>query len=922
MKFLRLTLLFSLLALKVLSQSSKGELISITISNATVEQFASEIEGKSAYHFYFRPSDMDSIRITLSVTEKPVESILETAFAGRQIHYALVNKNIFLTKKDEILTTLPPGLIKNTEDNADFNLKSTLLANSDTVNKNNNAVKATLANKLYEIGIKTTNLTGQATLAGYVRDSKSGEPVIGASIFIEGTKTGVSTDQFGYYSLTLPKGRQILYIKGIGMKDAKRQLILYSDGRMNIELQEQVMSLKEVTVSAQKTGNVNRVQMGVEKLSMKTIKQVPTVFGEADVLRVVLTLPGVQSVGEATTGFNVRGGATDQNLILFNDATIYNPAHFFGFFSAFNPDVVKDINLYKSSIPAKYGGRLSSVLDITAREGNKKKFTGTGGLGLLTSRLNIEGPLVKDKTSFILGGRATYSNWLLNLLPDSYKQSKAGFQDLNLNLSHQFNEKNNLYFTGYLSNDRFSLNSDTVYGYSNKNVSLKYKHVFNNKFVGVVTGGYDRYQYNVKSDQNPVNGYSLGFDINQSNFKTDFTYYLNKKNTLDFGLSSNYYKLHPGSYQPFGEGSVVKPDIVEAQQAIESALYLNDNFDISPKLSLNAGIRYSLYNYLGPQQVNLYAPGLPKEENTIIDSTFYNRGDVIKTYHGPEFRLGARYSVKDDFSIKASYNTLRQYLHLLSNTAAIAPTDIWKMSDANIRPQFGDQISLGLYKNFKSNLIETSVEVYYKHLEDYLDYKSGANLVMNHHIETDVINTKGKAYGAEFMIKKSDGKLNGWMSYTYSRTLLKMDDPNGGELINKGNYYPSNFDKPHSANFVGNFKASHRFSLSVNVTYSTGRPITLPIGKYVYGGSQRVLYSDRNAYRIPDYFRTDFSMNIEGNHKIKQLTHNSWTIGIYNVTGRKNAYSTYFTSENGAIYGYKLSIFATAIPFVNYNIRF
>ncbi len=911
-----------MLALKVLSQSSKGELISITISNATVEQFASEIEGKSAYHFYFRPSDMDSIRITLSVTEKPVESILETAFAGRQIHYALVNKNIFLTKKDEILTTLPPGLIKNTEDNADFNLKSTLLANSDTVNKNNNAVKATLANKLYEIGIKTTNLTGQATLAGYVRDSKSGEPVIGASIFIEGTKTGVSTDQFGYYSLTLPKGRQILYIKGIGMKDAKRQLILYSDGRMNIELQEQVMSLKEVTVSAQKTGNVNRVQMGVEKLSMKTIKQVPTVFGEADVLRVVLTLPGVQSVGEATTGFNVRGGATDQNLILFNDATIYNPAHFFGFFSAFNPDVVKDINLYKSSIPAKYGGRLSSVLDITAREGNKKKFTGTGGLGLLTSRLNIEGPLVKDKTSFILGGRATYSNWLLNLLPDSYKQSKAGFQDLNLNLSHQFNEKNNLYFTGYLSNDRFSLNSDTVYGYSNKNVSLKYKHVFNNKFVGVVTGGYDRYQYNVKSDQNPVNGYSLGFDINQSNFKTDFTYYLNKKNTLDFGLSSNYYKLHPGSYQPFGEGSVVKPDIVEAQQAIESALYLNDNFDISPKLSLNAGIRYSLYNYLGPQQVNLYAPGLPKEENTIIDSTFYNRGDVIKTYHGPEFRLGARYSVKDDFSIKASYNTLRQYLHLLSNTAAIAPTDIWKMSDANIRPQFGDQISLGLYKNFKSNLIETSVEVYYKHLEDYLDYKSGANLVMNHHIETDVINTKGKAYGAEFMIKKSDGKLNGWMSYTYSRTLLKMDDPNGGELINKGNYYPSNFDKPHSANFVGNFKASHRFSLSVNVTYSTGRPITLPIGKYVYGGSQRVLYSDRNAYRIPDYFRTDFSMNIEGNHKIKQLTHNSWTIGIYNVTGRKNAYSTYFTSENGAIYGYKLSIFATAIPFVNYNIRF
>ena len=333
-------------------------------------------------------------------------------------------------------------------------------------------------------------------------------------------------------------------------------------------------------------------------------------------------------------------------------------------------------------------------------------------------------------------------------------------------------------------------------------------------------------------------------------------------------------------------------------------------------------MRYSLFNYLGPQNINTYAPGLPIEEGNRLNNVFYKKGDVIKTYHGPEFRLSARYSISDDFSVKAGYNTLRQYIHMLSNTASISPTDIWKLSDPNIKPQYGDQVSLGLYRNFKANTIETSVEVYYKRLKDYLDYKSGAVLTLNHHIETDVINTKGKAYGAEFLIKKLTGKLNGWIGYTYSRTLLKMDDPNASQVINKGNYYPSNYDKPHDFTLVGNYRFSHRFSISVNTTYSTGRPITLPIGKYFYAGSLRALFSDRNEFRIPDYFRSDVSMNIEGNHKIHQLTHSSWTIGIYNITGTENVYSTYFVSEKGTIKGYQLSIFGRAIPFVNYNIRF
>jgi hypothetical protein len=414
----------------------------------------------------------------------------------------------------------------------------------------------------------------------------------------------------------------------------------------------------------------------------------------------------------------------------------------------------------------------------------------------------------------------------------------------------------------------------------------------------------------------------MSFDINQYNFKTDFTYTFNKAHLLDFGAGSVLYKLHPGSFTPAGEESLVVPDIVQPEQALESAVYASDRLDIGPKISLSTGVRYSLFNYLGANNVNVYAPNLPLDESSFIKTVPYKSGQFIKTYKGPEIRFSGRYSLTKNFSIKAGYNTLRQYIHMLSNTTAISPTDIWKLSDPNIKPQYGDQVSLGLFKNFKTDSLEMSLEVYYKRLENYLDYKSGAQLVLNPHIETDVINTKGKAYGVEFMVKKKTGKLNGWFSYTYSRTLLKMDDPNVGAIINNGNFYPSNYDKPHDATLVGNYAINHRFSLSLNVTYSTGRPITLPIGRYYYSGSQRALYSDRNAYRIPDYFRSDFSMNIDGNHKVHQFWHNSWTIGVYNLTGRKNPYSVYYTSENGVVNGYKLSIFGSAIPFINLNIRF
>ncbi|PRY53814.1 TonB-dependent receptor-like protein [Arcticibacter pallidicorallinus] len=917
---------FILLAIPGYSQEKPGILISGKLENAKVGEFIDFLNSATGYQIYYDQTKFDSLRVNLEFTNKNIDWVLDQAFKNTQYRYAIdFQKNIFLTSGDKMVVTLDNLLPELVSDEVVPVRKIEREVREFLTETEPQISVIASNNRVYDIGVKTANFRkGNVTIAGFVRVAQTGEPVIGANVYITNPRIGVSTDQSGFYSLTLPAGRHSLNIRYIGMRDAVRVINLYSEGKLDVEMIEQVRSLKEVDISAEKVANIRSTQMGVEKLTMATIKQIPTVFGEPDILRVILTLPGVKSVGEASTGFNVRGGGTDQNLILYNDATIYNPTHLFGFFSAFNSDAVKDIELYKSSIPARFGGRISSVLDVRSREGNSKKIAGSAGIGLLTSRFNIEGPIIKDRTTFMLGGRTTYSDWLLGKLPEKsgYKNSKAAFSDIDVHLNHKFDDRNTLAFTGYLSNDRFNLNSDTVYSYSNRNLSLKWKHIFHNKFNMSLTAGIDNYEYQVESHENPINAYDMGFDINQSNFKADFTYYLSNKHTLDFGGSSILYKTHPGKFVPWGTESLVRPDILQSEQALESAVYLGDRFEITPALSLNMGLRFSLYHYLGPQSTYAYPEGLPKNDFNVTDSLVFNRGDVIKKYGGPEYRISARYAITGDMSVKLAFNTLRQYIHMLSNTTAIAPTDIWKLSDLHIKPQSGRQASFGLYKNFKSNTIETSAEVYYKWLDNYLDYRSGATLIMNHHLEQDVINTQGKAYGAEFQIKKTAGKLNGWISYTYSRTMLKMDDPTSIQLINGGKYYPANHDKPHDFTMVGNFKASHRFSVSANVTYSTGRPITLPVGRFYYGGAERMLYSDRNQYRIPDYFRTDLSMNIEGNHKVHQWIHSSWTIGVYNVTGRHNPYSTYFTTENGWVKGYKLSIFATPVPFINYNLRF
>lgn len=924
-KKLLVCILFLLAYTGVHAQDTDSLLITGNFKEVSFDAFVQKIEGQTPYRFFYDPSGFDSLAITVSVKDAHITGLLDKIFAGTRWHYMVdSDRRVFITQDAVIASSLPYGFFTGEKDTATVTAAQAGVAGEylKPKGKNENA-EISVENKVFEIGIKRDEFSkGRVNIAGYIRDAQTGESISGALIYKERPHVQVNSDQFGYYSLILPAGRYTLNIIAPGMFDTKRQVELYSDGKLDINLNQKVVQLKEVVIESGKEKNVRSTSMGMEKLNIAAIKQIPAVMGEVDVLRAILTLPGVKSVGEASTGLNVRGGATDQNLILFNGLNIYNPSHLFGFFSAFDPDLLKDVTLYKSSIPAKYGGRISSVLDITSLDGNDKKISGSAGIGPLTSKLTIEGPIINEKTTFVAGVRTTYSDWVLKVLPKEYRKSSASFNDITLHLNHKVNSRNVIAANGYVSGDRFRLNSDTTYRYHNKNANISWKHNFNNRFYGVLAAGIDHYDYQVADATDSVKASKLDYHINQYKANIDFSYFLNNKHTLSFGASSILYDVYAGSFVPLSKTSIVVPDSLEKEHGLESALYLSDHFNVSTKFAIDAGLRYSVFNYLGPRHVNVYAPRLPKNESNILQTDFYPQGKFIKTYSAPEYRLSLRYALSDKASVKASANSLVQYIHMLTNTAAISPTDIWKLSDPNLLPQKGTQVALGFYRNFKNNTIETSVEVYYKWFDHYLDYKSGARLIMNHHIETDVINTVGEAYGVELLVKKATGKINGWVSYNYSRSLLKQDDPYAGEEINGGSQYPSNFDQPHNATLVGNFRVNHRFSVSLNTTYSTGRPITLPIAAYDYAGSVRVLYSDRNQYRIPDYFRTDFSLNIEGNHKVKQKTHNSWTLGVYNVTGRKNAYSVYYISQGGRINGYKLSVFGSAIPFVTFNIRF
>jgi hypothetical protein len=894
-----------------------------TYHNMPFEQFVDKLQQQYGITVYHAPAWTDSLLVSGSYKNTPLETVLLDICNANSIEYfVLPPDRVVITGDYRVRTTLPKDFFERRAPGPEE--YDVVLFDFEKEEEHKLKSQNAAENMVYEIGAKRELIReGFSVLAGHIKDAATGEAVVGAVVFIEEPWVGTATDMYGFYSITLPTGKHSLQIQSVGMKDTERNVVVYADGKLDIELHEEVIPLKEVIIEAEKDVNVAGLQMGYDRLDMKDLKQIPSSFGETDIMKVALNLPGVQTVGESASGFNVRGGATDQNLVLINQAPVYNTSHLFGFFSVFNPDVIKGAELYKSGIPARYGGRASSVFEVNMKEGNKKRFGGSGGLGIVTTRLALEGPIVQDKASFVVGGRTTYSNWILKQIPDAAIQnSSASFYDINAKVDYNLNDKNAMFFSAYYSRDNFKLNADSLYRYHNLNATAQWKHIYSNKLNSVLTGAYSQYAYNLGSELNPVNAFDLSYSIRHSILRMDFNWFPRQNHNITFGVQGNHYHVEPGSYLPAGDSSLVVPEIMQTEYGLESAVYVSDQIDFGRTLSLELGLRYSMYQLFGPKTVYSYAPGFPRLPSTTTGSTRYAAGETIATYHGPEYRMTARYILGPQSSLKLSYNRLRQYIHMLSNTTAISPTDTWKLSDNYVKPQIGDQLSLGLYRNMRNNTIEGSVEAYYKRVRNYPDYRAGADLLLNTQIETDILPAFNKAYGVELLLRKKTGKLNGWVSYTYSRSLLRIIGRFPGEQVNLGSFFPANYDKPHDFTLISNYRFTRRFSASANVLYSTGRPITYPTSKYQFGNSMRIHYSERNAYRIPDYFRVDLSLNLEGNHKIKKLAHSSWTLSVYNLTGRDNVYSIYFVSEGGNARGYQLSVFSQAIPTLTYNFRF
>ena len=682
--------------------------------------------------------------------------------------------------------------------------------------------------------------------------------------------------------------------------------------------------LDEIVVVGGRPSSVDNVMMGSEKFKPQLLKNIPSAFGESDIMKIVLSLPGVTTVGEASSGYNVRGGATDQNLILFNGGTVFNPSHLFGLFTSFNSDAVEDVELFKSSVPVEYGGRISSVLKVLSKEANMQKFTGSASIGVLTSKATLEIPIVKEKVSLLLNGRTTYSDWILKKLPEKsgYKDGSANFYDLGGVLTWKPNSRNRLKVNGYWSHDKFSFSSDDNYGYQNSNISAEWRSMLSEKITATLSAGLDHYDYFNEDRSVPSMAARLSFGIDQLWGKLHFRQRLTEKQVITYGLSMQHYNVQAGKYEPVGDASYVKADQLQHEKALESAAYLSYELPLTEKLSVSAGLRYSMFNALGPRDVNYYEEDELPSEETLLE-TRHETG-IIKTYQAPEFRLSALYAIQENVSLKVGFNTMHQYIHKVSNTSIVSPTDTWKLSDLNIKPQKGWQAAAGIYYETRDKNYELSAEVYYKHIDDYLNYRNSAVLLMNPHLETDVISTKGKAYGVELQVKKPTGKVNGWVSYTFARSLLRQDDKRVENPLNDGDWYPSEYDRPHELKAVLNFKFTERYSLSSNFNYATGRPTTLPAGKYYNTYYQKFMpyYSDRNTYRIPDYMRLDLAFNIEPTHKLTSFLHTSFSIGVYNALARRNAYNIYYVNEGDNIKGYRLSVFGTAIPYVSLNIKF
>jgi hypothetical protein len=908
---LKIRLLLLILLFSNLLNAQDEIKITWDYKDLSFREFINKAENVSSLRFYFRDEWVNDLRPGDFPGLTSLTELLDNLFRDKSLFYFIDESgNVVITKNFAVrVSEAPVTGIQN------------FIAPTEYYDSQD---KQKLSGNIFvDIGNPADRYkSGNVTLTGYILNRDTREPVAGATVLVQKLAVGTISNGYGFYTLTLPRGVHLLQFSFLGMKEKQVNVNLYGPGELDMEMNSMLIPIKETVISAQKNVMFQRYEVGVEKVNITSFRLLPTSLGESDIIKSVLLIPGVQSVGEGSAGFNVRGGSSDQNLILLYGAPIYNSSHFFGFFSAVNSDIIRDVTLYKGGIPGRYGGRISSVLDITSKDGNRKEFAGNAGISPITAHFMVEGPIKKDTLTYILTGRTTYSNWVFGLIDNtSLKNSRASFYDLNGKITYDLNKNNRIDVSSYLSHDSFRFNSDTTYSYDNSIVALRWKHFYNSRFFSFLSVNNSSYSYGVTSSSIPEEGFALSHKVNSTGFKADFNWYQGR-NEINYGADLTYYSVLPGSYLPSSDSSLVIPKIIQREKALETALYIEDKFVLTDYMSINAGVRFSSFFSFGPRSFFQYDPDYSKSRSTVIDTLNFKSRELIRTYAGPEFRASLNFRTGSRSSFKINYNRTRQYLHLLSNTTSISPTDTWKLSDYYLKPQVGDQYALGFYQMMFNNSIQTSVEVYYKQISNMLDFKGGTNLVMVDNIEKDVVNVKGKAYGVEFSVKRDEGRVRWSIGYTYARTFLKSLGKFSDEIINKGEWFPANFDKPNDLVATFNFLFSRRFSFSTNYTWSTGRPITYPVATYYMGDILLVHYSERNKYRIPDYMRLDLSLKLSGNLKSHKIANPNWIFSVYNLLGRQNVYSIYFKNENKKVNGYKLSVFGRAIPSLSFNFDF
>jgi CarboxypepD_reg-like domain/TonB-dependent Receptor Plug Domain len=893
-----------------LQPQDREKMIVCHFKNTPFTEFCDFVFHKTGVNIFYHEEWIKKLNVNLDYDSIPLLSAVKKAISGSGLEVSEWHNDLVILPGVKLLAELPvyEQIPKTT---STIQQKEQVITASEEryITGRKPGVIQTITIGRAGTGMPNT----KAKILGRVLDQETGEPLISVTVYIAETKSGALTDINGFFTIVLAQGKYNVQIEYMGYEKQKYLLEVLADGNLTVRMKKAAIQMKEVVISGERKTDIRAKEPGLDQISIKSVKSLPMMMGERDILKVSGTLPGIVSAGEGSAGLNVRGSGSDQNAFFINRIPIYNTSHLFGFFPSFNSDIIKDFSVYKGHIPAQYGGRLASVFNITTRQGNRKRFTAHGGISPVTGNIVLEGPLKKDTSSFLFSARSTYSDWLLARLTDTtINKSSANFNDFSGGVNWDF-RKTQVSLFMYHSYDHFRLSTINSYNYSNTGGSLILSHTYTNSLRGELAFIGSQYTFSTVDKLEISSANEHSYKMNHYETRASFRQLLNDKNQLEYGADIVLYNLDRGKVSPFGEKSLISEVVLGKDRGIESSLFISDSYDIKSWLNLDLGLRYTLFTPIGPVTTYNYTEGAPVDVRYISDTLTFGKNEPIRWYHEPDLRVAVKLETDQDGSVKLAFNQMHQNLFMLNTNTSVAPNAQWKLADYHLLPSRSNQISLGVFRTLPNRGLETSVEVFYKRTLNNPEFKDGADFLKNPLVETAVLQGNQKAYGLELFIKRSSRKLEGWLSYTYSRSVIQINGEHSWNKINNGEAFPANYDIPHSLNLVLNYYYTRRIILSSILTYQSGKPITYPESVYYIDGAPYLDYSKRNAYRIPDYIRADFSLTIEGNLRKNKLLHSSLILNLYNAAGRKNPYSVYFKTENGVIKSYMYSVIGVPI---------